>query len=145
MTTTVEPARRQWVPVRNWALWERPRHWVAYTLATEALTLALTVAAIAFTPVSGKQLLMFGVLAVLGVLQAETSRKIERARRSLNVTPHVNMTSVWMLPAILLLPPQLIAALAFMFYLHLGLRSWSGIQHVAPHRTVANATTVTLT
>ncbi|ALG15711.1 diguanylate cyclase [Kibdelosporangium phytohabitans] len=96
-------------------------------------------------PVSNQQILMFGVLAVLGVLQAETSRKIERARRSLNVTPHINMTSVWMLPAILLLPPQLIAALAFTFYLHLAIRSWSGLQHVAPHRTMTNATTVTLT
>ncbi|ONI73487.1 GGDEF domain-containing protein [Actinosynnema sp. ALI-1.44] len=90
-------------------------------------------------------MLMFGVLAVLGVLQAEMSRKIERARRSLNVTPHVSMTSVWMLPAILLLPPQLIAALAVTFYLHLGIRSWSGIQHAAAHRTVTNGTTVTLT
>nr|CEL15853.1 diguanylate cyclase/phosphodiesterase (GGDEF & EAL domains) with PAS/PAC sensor(s) [Kibdelosporangium sp. MJ126-NF4]CTQ93778.1 diguanylate cyclase/phosphodiesterase (GGDEF & EAL domains) with PAS/PAC sensor(s) [Kibdelosporangium sp. MJ126-NF4] len=133
------------MPVRDWALWERPSRWVAYTLTTEALTLALTVAAIAFMPVTNQQLLMFGVLAVLGVLQAETSRKIERARRSLNVTPHINMTSVWMLPAILLLPPQLIAALAFAFYLHLGIRSWSGIQHVAPHRIMTNATTVTLT
>jgi len=145
MTTDGEPRRRQWVPVRNWALWTRPKNWIRYTLATEAVTLLLTVLAIVFVPVSGHQFLLFAVLAGLGVLQAEISRNIERMRRSLNVTPHVSMTSVWMLPGILVLSPQLIALLAVTLYVQSGIRGWMGTQHVAPHRTVTNATTVILT
>ncbi|MBP2321980.1 diguanylate cyclase (GGDEF)-like protein [Kibdelosporangium banguiense] len=136
--------RRQWVPLRDWALWKRPRNWIAYTLAAEALTLALTVAAIIYFPVDGKHLAMFAVLAGLGILQAEISRKIERQRRSLNVTPHISMISVWLMASVLLLPPQLIALLSFTLYLHSGIRSWSGIQHVAMHRTLTNATTMAL-
>lgn len=133
------------MPFRDWALWKRPRNWIRYTLATEAVTLGLIVAAIVYVPVTSRQLVMFLVLAGLGVLQAEISRKIERMRRSLNVTPHISMTSVWMLPAILLLPPQLIALLSFTLYLHSGIRSWLGIQHVALHRTITNANGVSLT
>jgi diguanylate cyclase (GGDEF)-like protein len=145
MTTDGEPRRRQWVPVRDWALWTRPRNWIRYTLATEAVTLVLTVLAIVFVPVSGHQFVLFAVLAGLGVLQAEISRNIERMRRSLNVTPHVSMTSVWMLPGILVLSPQLIALLAATLYVQSGIRGWLGTQHVAPHRTVTNAATVILT
>jgi diguanylate cyclase (GGDEF)-like protein len=144
MTSTEEPVRRQWVPLRDWALWKRPRNWIAYTLGAEAVTLVLTVAAIIYFPVDGRHLAMFAILAGLGILQAEISRKIERQRRSLNVTPHISMISVWLMASVLLLPPQLIALLSFTLYLHSGIRSWSGIQHVAMHRTLTNATTMAL-
>jgi len=125
-------------------LWKRPRNWITYTLSTEALTVALTIAAVATVPVRAGEFLTLGVLALLGIGQAEASRKIERLRRTLSVTPHISMTSVWLLPAALLLSPQLIVALGVILYLHLGIRSWSGIQHVAPHRTVTNANTMIL-
>ncbi|WP_084427058.1 GGDEF domain-containing protein [Kibdelosporangium aridum] len=145
MKATEEPARRQWVPVRDWALWKRPRRWITYTLTTEAITLALTIWAALYFSVTDQQIGTYALLAGLGVLQAEISRKIERARRSLNVTPHISMTSVWMLPGILLLPPQLIALLSFTLYMHLGIRTWFGLRNVDPHRTATNATTVILT
>jgi diguanylate cyclase (GGDEF)-like protein len=144
MTGTEEAGRRQYVSPRNWALWKRPRNWIVYTLSTEALTLGLTIAAVALVSVNGRQVTMFAILAVLGILQAEASRKIERIRRTLSVTPHVSMTSVWLLPAALLLPLPLIALLTVVLYVHLGMRSWSGIRHVAPHRIATNTATMTL-
>jgi diguanylate cyclase (GGDEF)-like protein len=135
---------RGWVPLGDWALWKRPRHWVVFTLGTEAVTLALTIAVFVLVPVTARDIAIFALLAVFGLIHAETTRKIERLRRKLSVTPHINMTSVWLLPAALLLPAPLVAVLGALFYAHLGTRSWNNLQHVAAHRTVTNATTMIL-
>ncbi|MGW4520946.1 GGDEF domain-containing protein [Amycolatopsis sp. NPDC004378] len=87
---------------------------------------------------------MFGLLLGLAVAQNEISRRIERARRSLNETSHVNMTSVWLIPAGLLLPAQLVALLSVSLYVNMALRSWSGTRPGQPHRVAANATTASL-
>ncbi|CAM3926015.1 GGDEF domain-containing protein [Kibdelosporangium persicum] len=139
-----DPPRRRWVAIRDWALWKRPRHWVYFTLSTEAVTLGLTIAAFLVFPITTRDMGVFALLAVLGLVHTEATRKIERMRRTLNVTPHINMTSVWMLPAALLLPPPLVAVLAAVFYAHLGVRSWGNLKHVAAHKTVTNATTMIL-
>jgi diguanylate cyclase (GGDEF)-like protein len=144
MTVAEERPERSLVPLRDWALWKRPRNWIIYTLSTEAITLLLVVGIFISVPVSGRDLLMFTILAVLGLAHAEATRKIERLRRTLSVTPHINMTSVWLLPGALLLPAPLMAVLGAVLYAHLGFRSWSNLGHVAAHRTIINATTVIL-
>ncbi|MCE7005220.1 GGDEF domain-containing protein [Kibdelosporangium philippinense] len=141
---TEDPPRRRWVAVGEWSLWQRPRHWVYFTLSTEAVTVGLTVAAFFIFPIAGDDVGLFAFLAALGLVHTEATRKIERMRRTLNVTPHINMTSVWMLPAALLLPPPLVALLAVVLYTHLGMRSWGNLEHVAVHKTVTNASTMIL-
>jgi diguanylate cyclase (GGDEF)-like protein len=123
-------------------LWKRPSGWIAFTLATEAIVVALTVASFVLVPFDRDNLEMFAFLGVLGLLHAEATRKIERLRRSLSVTPYINMTSVWLLPAALLLPVPLVALLGIVLYIHLALRRPS--RRVAPHRTVTNASTATV-
>ena len=54
------------------------------------------------------------------------------------------MTSVWLLPAALLVPPQLVAALAVLLYVYLAFRSWNGTRPGEAHRVAANATTMIL-
>jgi diguanylate cyclase (GGDEF)-like protein len=144
MTATEEHVGRSWQTLRNWALWRRPRNWIVYTLCTEAITLVLVATLFVVAPVSGRDLAMFAILAVLGLVHAEATRKMERMRRTLSVTPHINMISVWLLPAALLLPAPLMAVLVTVLYVHLGSRSWANLSHVAPHRTAINTATVIL-
>jgi diguanylate cyclase (GGDEF)-like protein len=132
----------QRVSIRNWELWKRPKQWIAFTLATEAIVLALSVAAFILVPVTGADVRTVVFLGVLGLVHAEVTRKIELMRRTLSVTPHINMTSVWLLPAALLLPAPLVVLLGVVLYVHLAFRRPS--RRVAPHRTVTNLATATM-
>ncbi len=130
--------------VAEWALWRRPPRWIALTLTAITAALAWGAAATITNSVSLDQIGMFGLLLALAVAQNEISRRIERARRSLSETSHVNMTSVWLIPAGLLLPAHLVVALSVSLYLNMALRSWSGTRPGQPHRVAANATTASL-
>jgi diguanylate cyclase (GGDEF)-like protein len=54
------------------------------------------------------------------------------------------MTSVWLFPGGLLLPPQLAILLAATLYLYLALRSWKGTRAGEAHRVIANTATAAL-
>ena len=95
-------------------------------------------------PVTLAQLGTFALLTALAVTQTEVSRRLERQRRILSQGPHITMTSVWLLPAGLLLPAQLVAALGLVLYVYLAFRSWSGTRPGEFHRVAANATTMIL-
>ncbi|RSN47184.1 GGDEF domain-containing protein [Amycolatopsis sp. WAC 04197] len=146
MITSEERAgHRSALTVATWELWKRPKHWIAYTGLSVATMLALTGVFAASIAITSSQVLLCSLLAGLAIAHTEATRRIERQRRSMSVTPHINMTSVWVLPGAILLPPQLTALLVTVIYLHLGYRSWAGLRTVNPHRTVANATSMTLT
>jgi diguanylate cyclase (GGDEF)-like protein len=88
---------------------------------------------------------MLGALAVLGVVQAECSRKIERARRIVDDrAPHINLTSAWTFAGVLLIPPELTAALVAVLYAHLARRSWRHLSVTPTYRTVSNGCRATL-
>lgn len=143
MITSEESAgQRRVLAIHEWELWTRPKAWTAFTTVTIVTMLALGSASLVQVPVTASHWGTFCLLAVLAIVQAEATRRIEHQRRSLSVTPHVSMTSVWLFPGAFLLPPHLAALLVIVIYVHLGFRSWSGIRHVTPHRTVANATTM---
>lgn len=144
ITSEERTGQRGLLTVRGWTLWSRPKQWIAFTAVTIVVLLALSCASAILEPVVGADVRTFLVLLVLAVVQAEAARKIEHQRRSLSVTPHISMTSVWLFPGAILLPFHLVALLVVAIYVHLGYRSWSGIRHVTPHRTVANATTMAL-
>ncbi|GAA4538706.1 GGDEF domain-containing protein [Amycolatopsis samaneae] len=130
--------------VADWALWSRPRHWIVATLSALAVTLVWTAISTLTTPVTWRHVWLFALLAALAVAQSEVTRRIERQRRILSNGPHVNMTSVWLLPGGLLLPAHLVAALGVVLYVYMALRSWQGTRPAQPHRVVANATTMIL-
>ncbi|WP_442874827.1 GGDEF domain-containing protein [Amycolatopsis sp. NBC_00345] len=87
---------------------------------------------------------MFALITGLAIAQTEVTRRIERQRRMLSHGPHITVTSVWLLPAALLVPPQLVAALGVVLYIYLAFRSWNGIRPGEAHRVAANATTMIL-
>jgi diguanylate cyclase (GGDEF)-like protein len=130
--------------VTEWTLWTRPRRWITFTAITVGTTLALATSAVLTVPVTGRQLQSFLFLAVLAIIQTEVSRRVERQRRILATGGHINMTSVWLLPGGLLLPPQLATLLGATLYIYLAFRSWSGIQSGQAHRVAANAATMIL-
>jgi diguanylate cyclase (GGDEF)-like protein len=127
--------------VTGWTLWTRPNQWIAYTAITVSATLVIAASAGFHLPVTAKQLETFAMLAVLAAVQTEVSRRVERQRRILSTSGHINMASVWLLPAGLLLPPQLTTLLGTGLYLYLARRSWSGTRPGETHRVIANSAT----
>jgi diguanylate cyclase (GGDEF)-like protein len=80
----------------------------------------------------------------MALLQAEASRKIERARRLITNTPHVNVTSVWLFAGVVLLPPVLVGVLVIAVYTHLWARVWRTMGTRPPHRVLFTTTVAML-
>lgn len=121
--------------VFSWTLFAWPARVVTGVLAVEAITVVLTVLLAAHASVAGSDLVVFGVLAGLGLLASETTQYLERMRRQLTNTPHVNMSSVWILPVTLLASPLLGAVTSVLLYTHLW---WRSSRNVPVHRAVFN-------
>jgi diguanylate cyclase (GGDEF)-like protein len=130
--------RRLWPPTR-WALLGEAPIFIAYALLVEATVLTIVTTTAFVVPLYARDWIVLGVLAGLGVLQAELGHGVERLRRRLHRTPHINLTSVWTGAAVMLLPPPLIAALVALLYAHLALRSWYGLRNTPPFRSTFNA------
>ena len=73
---------------------------------------------------SRSSLAVLAALAVVGVLHTEIALRVERARRRVTPSPHIDLSSVWTFAAALLLPPLLAAAVVAVVYLHLLARVW---------------------
>lgn len=86
----------------------------------------------------------FTLIISLAILQAEVSRKIEKARRLITKAPHVNMTSVWVFAGATVLPPVLAGVLSILVYLHLWLRIWRKIGNRPIYRVAFSAAIVVL-
>lgn len=129
---------------RRWTLWSQPPRLVAYCLLIEFAAVITTVVG-STRPAQWHEVRIFATLAAMGIIQAELSRQVERVRRRVNATPHINMTSVWTFAGVLLLPPALIAALVAVLYTHLAVRSWYRLRTVPAFRTIFNASLVIMT
>ncbi|MCU1681934.1 MAG: diguanylate cyclase [Amycolatopsis sp.] len=130
---------------RRWNLAEQRRRFIVYCLLIESVAVAGTVTAAITVPTRTRDIVVFLALAGLGVLQAELGRQVERVRRLVSDTPHINLTSVWTFAGVLLLPPALVTALIVILYLHLATRSLYRIKKVPPFRVVFNASLVIVT
>jgi diguanylate cyclase (GGDEF)-like protein len=112
--------------------------WIAYALGCELLAVVATGTALATGFGGPVQPRWFAVLVALGVVQAEMSRRIERLRRWMSGQTHINVTSVWYLAAVVLLPPAWVALLAVVLYTHLWVRVWRPVRTRPAHRFVAS-------
>lgn len=129
----------------RWTLWSQLPRFIAYSLTIETAVIVSTAMLATGMTVSRDHVVILAGLISLGVLQAELGRTVERVRRRVNGTPHINMTSVWTVAGVLLLPPPLVAVLVASLYLHLALRSWYRLRRVPTYRTTFNASLVILT
>jgi diguanylate cyclase (GGDEF)-like protein len=129
----------------RWTLWRQRGSLILYVFLVESVALVATVWTAVVVPARLWDLVVFAILGVLGVLQAELGRQIERVRRLVSDTPHINLTSVWTFAGVLLLPPALGTALVVVLYVHLATRSLTRMKRVPPFRTALNATLVVIT
>ncbi|HEU5474878.1 MAG TPA: GGDEF domain-containing protein [Actinophytocola sp.] len=128
----------------RWTLWARPRKAVAFLLTVELLTVAGAVWASLNQSITRRELIIFGAIVTIAVVTAEVGRRVERMRRRLAETPHINLTSVWTVPTALLTTPSLMVATAMILYGHLWLRSWYRINAARPYRLMFSGTTVVI-
>ena len=115
----------------------KPR-WITYAVVCEVVAGVATVTAL-ITGFGGHVMpVWFASLVALGVAQAEMSRRIERLRRWMSGQTHINVTSVWYLAGVVLLPPAWVALLAVVLYGHLWLRVWRQVRTRPAHRFAAS-------
>ncbi|WP_315863295.1 GGDEF domain-containing protein [Amycolatopsis sp. FBCC-B4732] len=112
--------------------------WIVYALSCELLAVGATAVALGTGFGEPVRPVWFAVLVALGVAQAEMSRRIERLRRWMSGQTHINVTSVWYLAGVVLLPPAWVALLALVLYAHLWARVWRQVRTRPAHRFVAS-------
>ncbi|MEW2502169.1 GGDEF domain-containing protein [Amycolatopsis sp. NPDC047767] len=133
-------AWREWdgLPSR-WGMWVvARRRWIAYAVVCEVAAVVAVAVGFATNFGGAVQFGWFATLVVLGIAQAEMSRRIERLRRWMSGQTHINVTSVWYLAGAFLLPPAWVALLALVLYLHLWLRVWRSVRTRPAHRFLAS-------
>jgi diguanylate cyclase (GGDEF)-like protein len=129
----------------RWALWSvARRRWLVYALACEAVAVAVTVFSLIDEFGDLEDLQWFGVLLAMGVAQAEMSRQIERVRRWMGGQTHINVTSVWGLAGVVLLPSGWAVLLIAALYLHLWVRVWRHVSTRPAHRVAASTAWIML-
>ncbi len=129
---------------RNWALWKQSRPVISYFLGVEIAVAALTLYLALRTHPTGQSWWQLGVLIGMALLQAESSRKIEKIRRLITNTPHVNMTSVWVFAGVMLLPPVLVGVQVIVIYAHLWVRIWRTMGTRPMHRVLFSTAIIML-
>jgi diguanylate cyclase (GGDEF)-like protein len=85
---------------------------------------------------------VLAALALAGVLHTEIALRVERMRRRVTPSPHVDLSSVWTFAAALLLPPLLATLTVIVIYLHLYLRVWRPTRNPAYRWLFTTATVV---
>ncbi len=128
----------------RWALWGEPRRLLVLILFTEIVTAGMLGYLAWQSTVSVANLVTLAVIVFLGLSMGELTRHVERVRRRFNDTPHVNLTSVWTIAAVLTLPTVLAPVVIGSLYLHLFWRSWYRVRSVHAYRLVFTASTVIL-
>jgi diguanylate cyclase (GGDEF)-like protein len=83
-----------------------------------------------------------GTLCVFGIAHSEIALRVERVRRRVNETLHIDLSSVWTFAGALLLPPALAAGVATIVFTHLWWRSWR--PRVPVYRHVFSTATIVL-
>lgn len=130
--------------VRRWSLWSLPRCAIGYFLTVELLTLTLTSVMIAQAPLTRRNLLSLGVLAVLALAYAEAADRIDRFKRFLGHDGiWADHASVWAVTGLLVLPTGYAVVLVLLVYAQQLL---SGYRHQSahPHRAIFVTSTMVL-
>ena len=113
--------------ITRWAVWALPARLLGSVLVVELLVAVLLVVdgvRGGLGQLTAQRAAVLGALAVAGVLHTETALRVERMRRRVTPSPHVDLSSVWTFAAALLLPPLLAGVSVVVIYLHLYLRVW---------------------
>jgi diguanylate cyclase (GGDEF)-like protein len=120
----------------RWTLWQYPRPGlITYVLAVDVIALAATSWAYTTSRFGSGQLIWFAILLACGIIYTELSRPIERVREHLATSPHIDLNSVWMFAAALLLPAGPAATVIATSYAY----RWCRVRRHVVHRQVFSA------
>lgn len=137
----LSPGRRP--SLTHWAVWGLPSRLIAAVLLVECTAVALMLADVVARPVTTPSFPVIALLVGMAVAHTEITLGVERMRRRVAGTPHIDLSSVWTFAAALLLPPVWASAVVLVIYLHLWFRV-SRPTRVPVHRVVFTTSTVIL-
>ncbi|WP_240686843.1 sensor domain-containing diguanylate cyclase [Amycolatopsis suaedae] len=109
-----------------------------FVLLTDVFAVLTSVVSLAATPFTPGDLTRAGMLTAVGLGMAEVTLRLERVRRRLSDTPHVNLSSVWIMAVTVVTSPALGAATAVVLYSHLWWRAWREISGITVYRAAFN-------
>lgn len=93
---------------RRWTLWTRPRSVIGYVLLGELAVVVASASAIAASPPPGRMdWFRFTALAICATAHIQLSWRQEERRRNRQSNVHVDLTAIWVFPAVLVLPIHL--------------------------------------
>jgi diguanylate cyclase (GGDEF)-like protein len=125
-----------------WAIWTIPRRLLGPVLLVEITAVALTILAVAPSQFNHWSIALSMTLCAFGIVHSEIALRVERVRRRVNETLHVDLSSVWTFAGAVLLPPALAAGVAAIVFTHLWWRSWR--PRVPVYRHVFSTATIVL-
>jgi len=109
----------------------------------EIAALATILSTISLVPVTSRDWLWFGLIALAAIVHLEAARGLERVREvTAEGSPHTHLQSVWFFAALLLLPPPFVAGIVFISYVHSWLRVYQ--RRALVHRKVFSSATVVI-
>ncbi|MGW4528884.1 diguanylate cyclase [Amycolatopsis sp. NPDC004378] len=113
-------------------------------LSVYVIALAVAASTAFLLPVTGTDLVRFGVLAMCAVVYIEFTRRIERQREYWRgaVAPYLDTKSVWSFAAVLVLPPALASAMVVLTYAVAWWRIWPHERPVPLYRWAFSGATV---
>lgn len=103
-------SRARWARPRDWALWSQPRGVIVYHLVLDAVVFAAVVYVLVNATMPDRlDWLRFAALTLCATIHIQLSRRQEERRRNRKIAPqvYVDLTSIWSVPAVLVLPIQL--------------------------------------
>ena len=129
--------------VRGWPIWQLPPRLLVPILVVELTAALLVLVGLLDHPgLDADDAVALALLGGLGLAHTELARKVERVRWRLTGDLHVDLTSVWVFAAAVVLPAGYAALLAATVHTYLWLRS---ARTRAPlHRQVFSTTTIVL-
>ena len=136
---------RRPIALRDWGIWSVPSRLIVALLLVELLAVLVVVVDGVLMPpdLTSSALWIVAVLVAAGVLHTEAALGVERMRRRVDQTAHLDLSSVWTFAAALLLPGCMATAVVLLVYLHLYLRAWRA-SGFPPYRVVFSTATVVL-
>jgi diguanylate cyclase (GGDEF)-like protein len=128
--------------VTRWKVWALPGRVLSSVLLVELAAVALWAADLRGLTIDRFDVITVAILCGAGVLHSEVGLGIERLRRRVTDTPHVDMSSVWTFAGAVLLPPAWATVVALVVFNHLWLRPWR--RQVPMYRHLFSLATVVL-
>src|SRR5919197_680916 len=137
-----DSAARPWA-VRSWLMWEMPGRLVMPVLLVELTAFGLVIAAfVSDLRLPVDDLFPASLLTALGLVHTEAALGVERFRRRIGPINHVDLTSVWIFAAAVVVHPVLAALVVVVVQAHMWLRT--GRPRVMLYRQVFTTSTMVL-